>query len=63
MLLFLIVRLLTWLFPGSAARSVVSRRRRECLDNFAGLHERLGREQLLHAVMLSRRHFKGGRHA
>ena len=36
----------------------MSRRLSESLDNFAGLRLRLDRENQLHALMLSQRHFR-----
>lgn len=41
---------------------LVTRRHVEALDNFAGLRRRLDRENQLHALMLSQRHFRRGNH-
>lgn len=40
----------------------LTRRQREAQNNFAGLRARLDRENQLHALMLSQRHYRGKGH-
>ena len=55
---FDLFRLFGRLFKRPAKLPVLSRRSREAANSFAGLHARLTRENRLHALMLSQRHFR-----